>query len=171
MEKIRLIEPVERYFDSYREAIEEYQLARINDYAFSNLSKADLLAKFKNSKMGIYLKPGRVASTYYWLVSGETFIGEIAIRHELNDALLKYGGHIGYGIRYSCWNQGFGTQMLRLSLTKAQEMGLKCVLITCDDDNLASARVIEKNGGILQDKIQNRIDNTMVLTRRYWIHL
>lgn len=67
---------------------------------------------------------------------------------------------------------GAGTLMLKLALKYAEnELGLEKVLITCDDDNLGSARVIEKNGGVLQDRIQNVIDGKDVIMRRYWIEI
>ena len=71
----------------------------------------------------IDLPENRVGQTNYWLVDDEKgyFIGEVGIRHKLNDALLKRGGHIGYGIRYSEWNKGYGTKMLELALEKAKE--------------------------------------------------
>ena len=98
----------------------------------------------------------------------QVFLGEISIRHRLTDALLRYGGHIGYGIRYSQWNKGYGTLLLKLALEKAREMGLHEVLTTCDDDNAASAKVMEKNGMELRDKVINIIDGQTVITRRYW---
>ena len=78
------------------------------------------------------------------------------------------GGHIGYGVRYSEWNRGYGTKMLGLALEKAKELHLSLVLITCNDDNLASARVMEKNGFVLGDKIIVSVDGEDYLTRRYW---
>lgn len=77
-------------------------------------------------------------------------------------------GHIGYGVRYSEWNKGYGTLMLKLALEKAKAMGLGKVLITCDDDNAASAKVMENNGFQLRDKVINVFDGCAVLARRYW---
>ena len=104
-------------------------------------------------------------------IIGEEFIGEISIRHNLTDSLLRYGGHIGYGIRYSKWNSGYGTKMLALALKKAKHMGLNKVLITCDEDNIGSAKVIENNGGILENIIENIIEGKKIYTKRYWIEL
>ena len=68
------------------------------------------------------------------------------------------------------WNKGYGTLMLKEALRYSNEvLGLNKVLITCNDDNIGSARVIEKNGGVLLDKIINHIDGVDRLTRRYWI--
>ncbi|WP_279222131.1 GNAT family N-acetyltransferase [Clostridium sp. JN-9] len=71
-------------------------------------------------------------------------------------------------MRYSEWNKGYGAFMLKLALEKAREMGISKVLITCDDDNLASAKVMEKNDMVLQDKVENIIDGQKIITRRYW---
>lgn len=80
----------------------------------------------------------------------------------------RYGGHIGYGVRYSEWNKGFDTRMLELALVEAKKIGLSKVLITCDDCNIGSARVMEKNGCVLFDKIENSIDGKSLIIRRYW---
>ena len=85
-----------------------------------------------------------------------------------NEALERYGGHIGYGVRYSEWNKGFGTLMLRLALAEAKRIGLSRVLITCDDSNIGSARVMEKNGFSFCDKAENTFDGATLVTRRYW---
>ena len=61
--------------------------------------------------------------------------------------------------------------MLSLALKKAKQMGLNKVLITCDDDNYASAKVIENNNGKLENIVQNLIDGKIIQTRRYWIEL
>ena len=85
----------------------------------------------------------------------------------MNDDLKQYGGHIGYGIRFSEWNKGYGTLMLRLALEKAKALGITSALITCNDDNYGSAKVMENNGFMLQDKIQNMINGKPITTRRY----
>lgn len=71
-------------------------------------------------------------------------------------------------MRFSEWNKGFGTVMLELALKEAKKIGLSKILITCDDSNIASARVMEKNGFVLGDKIENTIDGETFITRRYW---
>lgn len=96
------------------------------------------------------------------------FLGIIDIRHQLTDSLLRFGGHIGYAVRLGDWNKGYGTLMLSLALPHAKALGITRCLITCDDDNTASARVMEKNGFVLGDKVENLIDGQTVLTRRYW---
>ena len=87
------------------------------------------------------------------------------IRHRLNAGLLRSGGHIGDGIRPSERGKGLGTSMIALALEECDKLGIKDVLMCCDDDNIASARTIEKNGGVLENKVTDD-DGTV---RRYWI--
>ncbi|MEE8602512.1 GNAT family N-acetyltransferase [Euzebya tangerina] len=98
---------------------------------------------------------------------GDVVVGRTSIRYELNDFLVHEGGHVGYGVRPQHRHQGFATAMLRLSLARLEERGITRVLVTCDDDNLGSAAVIEACGGVLEDR-RHRSDDTIVV-RRYWI--
>ena len=168
---LRLIEPCAAYLTSYTEAFDEYQgYSRADGNPFSDPRACDLLAKFQRNRIGTNLPKGYVPSTSFWLVDVESqrFIGEIDIRHSLTDHLLRYGGHIGYAVRLGEWNKGYGTLMLSLALPHAKEIGITRCLITCDDDNPGSARVMEKNGFTLGDKIPNNIDGRDIITRRYW---
>src|SRR5262249_5427458 len=74
------------------------------------------------------------------------------IRHRLTPWLLERGGHIGYDVRPSARNNGYATSMLGDSLPIARRLSIADVLVTCDVDNSASRRVIEKNGGQLEDE-------------------
>ena len=163
---IKLIEPDIQYLPSYTEAFDQYAALGISTYGMTDPGSCDIFEKYENYRLERNLKPDRVGSDYYWLVDDERdyFIGEVAIRHRLNDALNLRGGHIGYVIRYNEWGKGYGTLMLKLALEKAGERGLEKVLITCNDSNTASARVMEKNGCILE----NVIDVEGRPVRRYW---
>ena len=77
------------------------------------------------------LKPGRVPASEFWLIDDDEFIGRLSLRHELNEYLLKIGGHIGYEIRPSKRRQGYGTAILRLGLEKARELDLHRVFSRC----------------------------------------
>lgn len=123
---------------------------------------------------GDALPPGYVPSSAYWLVrtapDGATEVmGLSALRHRLTPALEDVGGHIGYGIRPTARRQGYGTRILALTLDRARARGLDRALITCDTTNVASARVIERNGGILASSGLSPQTNTHV--SRYWIAL
>lgn len=167
---IKLIEPCEAYLASYMEAYDEYKQNNVTTYSFDNPKEEDILEKFDRYRKGVDLPAGYVGSDYYWLVDDEKsfFIGQIALRHNLNDKLRILGGHIGYGVRYGQWNKGYGSLMLKLVLEKAKERGLTKVLCTCNDDNIGSARVMEHNGFILEDKILASVDGEERLIRRYW---
>ena len=163
---ITLVIPEKRFLPSYTEAFDQYAALGISTYGMTDPRSCDIFEKYENYRLERNLKPDRVGSDYYWLVDDEKdyFIGEVAIRHRLNDALNLRGGHIGYVIRYNEWGKGYGTLMLKLVLDKAKERGLDKVLITCNDSNTASARVMEKNGCILENVIE--VDGQLV--RRYW---
>jgi predicted acetyltransferase len=109
------------------------------------------------------LPDDKVHCDYYWITDGEPeeVVGFLAFRHELNAFLLEEGGHIGYSIRPASRRQGHATRALGLAVRRAAELGLERVLVTCDDDNLASAATILTNGGVLEDVRKGK--------QRYWI--
>lgn len=169
---MKLVIPNRKYYSSYVEAIKEYNNHDVSTYQFLDVANYDIFERIENFRTGNNLPLGYVKATYLWLVDGDEFIGEVSIRHSLTDSLRRFGGNIGYGIRYSKWNNGIGTAMLSMALKYAKEViGLNKVLITCNDNNYGSARIIEKNGGLLQDKIVNTIDGAERITRRYWIEI
>lgn len=163
---IILTKPEGKYLRSYMEAYDEFQAMGVSTFGLTDARACDIFEKFENYRLERNLKPDRVGSDSYWLVDDEKdyFIGEIHVRHRLNDTLRLRGGHIGYAIRYNEWGKGYGTEMLRLALPKAKARGVTKALITCNDANVASARVMEKNGFVLEDKVVAE----RILTRRYW---
>jgi predicted acetyltransferase len=92
----------------------------------------------------------RVPTTQLWAIVDGAFAGRIGIHHELNDALRVEGGHIGYDVVPSFRGRGVATAMLHQALPVARALGLTEVLLTCDETNAASIRVIESNGGALR---------------------
>lgn len=112
--------------------------------------------------------PARVKATQYIAIDATgRIVGVIQLRHDLTPHLREVGGHIGYSVRPSEEGKGCATEMLRLCLEEARKLGLPKVLITCDEDNIGSARVIEKNGGVLED-IRATSEGSK---KRYWITL
>jgi len=103
--------------------------------------------------------------TYRWIVERDRVLGGIALRHDPDDALLQVGGHIGYGIRPSARRRGLATWALGRVLGEARALGLARVLVVCAADNTASARTIERHGGVLEDVRHT----ARGLARRYWI--
>ena len=108
------------------------------------------------------------SSTYLGVrVKDNYIVGMIDIRHYLNEYLTQVGGHIGYGVRKTERNKGYAKQMLKLALEKCKELKIKKVLITCDEDNMASEKVILSANAKLED-IRN-VDGEN--KKRFWIDL
>jgi predicted acetyltransferase len=103
----------------------------------------------------------RVPQTTLWWVSADQYLGRISIRYRLTARLRQIGGHIAYDIRPSARKRGHGTAMLAAALPAAHSLGIDPALITCDDDNVGSRKVIEANGGVLEH-ISSGI-------ARYWV--
>ena len=112
---------------------------------------------------------GRVPdSTFFCLDTDRNiFVGAINIRHYLNEELLYTGGHIGDGIRPGERRKGYATAMIGLGLEECRKLGITKVLMTCDKDNIGSAKSIMNNGGVLE----NEVIEDGVLEQRYWITL
>ena len=112
---------------------------------------------------------GNVPMSVYWLVEGEEFLGNLNLRHCLNGELLYMGGHIGYFIAPEHRRKGYGCKILELGLQEAKNRGLEKVLITCDKQNEASAKIIERNGGVYENEVWWEPSNDY--KKRYWIQL
>jgi len=118
-------------------------------------------------RAGVDLPDSFVPSTFLVAdVKGE-IVGRSSIRHELNEFLAREGGHIGYCVTAEHRRQGYATEILRQSLVIARSVGVDRVLVTCDDDNIGSAAVIERCGGVFESLTDNRDGPTP--KRRYWI--
>lgn len=107
-------------------------------------------------------------STFFCLdLDRNIFVGAVNIRHYLNDQLLLNGGHIGDGVRPSERRKGIATLMIRLALEECKKIGIDKVLMVCDKNNIASAKSIINNGGILENEII--IGDKLI--QRYWIEI
>lgn len=164
-----LARPSARYKDSFIEATYEYIQENLGISWNPNILE-ERFHEYVQTLLDKETDPiaGYVPSTQYWLiVNGDTYAGEIDVRHYLTDSLRRFGGHIGYKVRPTMRQRGYGKFMCQLAIQEARQLGITDILITCDDDNVGSQKIIESNGGILQDKIDN---GRGVLTRRYWIY-
>ena len=93
---------------------------------------------------------GWTLQTALWWVADDEYLGRVNIRHWLTQDLLRRGGHIGYEVRPTARGRGHATAMLAAALPLAAQIGIDPAHIDCDAGNLASRRVIEKNGGRLE---------------------
>lgn len=169
---LQLVAPSTTYRDSFLKGLRAFQAEGLPWWLGPDVDLA--LQDFDTYVAGKLAEatqptPPRVPKTHLWAVSDAQFVGRIAIHHTLNDALRTVGGHIGYDTVPSFRGRGVATEMLRQALPVARALGVTDVLITCDDDNAASIRVIERNGGVLQQTRAVAPSNT--LKRFYGITL
>ena len=170
---MELILPSLRYKESYLGALKEAEAD--NDYAKAALQKPkdkesfeDFVNHFYDEMKGLNLPEGYIPATMFWLIDNGEFIGRVQIRHELTDHLFRYGGHIGYYIRPSKRKMGYGKKILELALAEAKKMSFEKVLLTCSDINIGSIKIIEVNGGILENFVESEKEGDPK-KRRYWI--
>jgi predicted acetyltransferase len=173
IEDIKLIEPVVELKSEFLAMVKDFRME--NNDVIDGIGSIDAdnfedsVSRAKDHAKGMDLPEGWVAASTYWLLRRGRIIGTCNLRHELNEFLRNWGGHIGFSICPSQRGRGYGRRMLALVLKKAQAVGIKKALVACDDNNIASARVIEKNGGKLADKVKTEYADFLV--RRYWIEL
>lgn len=130
-------------------------------------SWASFVARLAANRRGDDLPIGWVPTTFLVATVGDEVVGRVSIRHQLNELLRLEGGHIGYGVRPAWRRRGIATEMLRQGLVVLRSLGIDEVLVTCDDDNVGSATVIERCGGVLDSVVD--VGDAGVGVRRYWI--
>ncbi|NUP08195.1 MAG: GNAT family N-acetyltransferase [Polyangiaceae bacterium] len=169
---LHLVPPTEQYRESFVRGFHEFRSERLPWWFGGDLEIVEQdFATFVARKLSDANRraDGFVPKTHRWAVAEDQFVGRISIHHELNDALRLEGGHIGYDTVPSCRGRGVATEMLRQILPVARGLGLKEVLLTCNDTNAASIRVIEANGGSLRET--KALDPNRPPKRYYWISL
>lgn len=173
---LKLIDANCKYLVQYKEAyllsLKQIELGNLKKHnmMFLNPDEKDIVQSFMDNRNESKLPSYYVPSYDYFAVDEEKLIGVIHIRVKLTDNLLKYGGHIGYGINPKYWKMGYGKQMLKLALQQYKDLIEEDkILITCDNDNVGSYKIIEANGGQLENIVENEDCGEKFLTRRYWI--
>jgi predicted acetyltransferase len=170
--KIQLVPPTERCRESFLRGLREFRHEGLPWYFGGDIEVAEQdFAAFVARRLADSSRRTEafVPRTHLWAVMEEQFVGRISVLHELNDALRLEGGNIGYDTVPTFRGRGVATEMLRQALPVARALGLTAVLLTCDDTNAASIRVIERNGGTLREK--KAIHTNRPLKRYYWITL
>lgn len=130
------------------------------------LEWSEILQRCEQEAAGVDLPDGRVPCDFLLADLDGTVVGRASIRHQLNDFLLNWGGHVGYGVGPAHRRRGYATEILRQSVQRLAALGVERVLVTCDDDNVGSAGVIEACGGVLEDVRPAPGEKPK---RRYWI--
>lgn len=151
MKLVRYDEISEKEYLSYIEDCET-EGVRINPYAVTRegCTFDEMMTKWQWGESEAVREKGLVPATLYFLTDDTGRIyGAIHLRHELNDSLRMFGGHIGYGIRPAERRKGYATLQLKLLIDEMRTMGYKEAMVTCDIENVGSAKTIEKNGGIM----------------------
>jgi len=159
---LKLIKLTKKYEKQLCEMIDEWRL----DQEINHTNHSPW-AIFKNDPrdFDFYLealelkeaKDGKVPDSVFFLLDEERdrLLGAVNIRHYLNDRLLRDGGHIGDGVRPSERRKGYGTELVRLALIECKKLGIDSVLMFCDKNNVASAKTIVRNGGVLEEEFIN----------------
>ncbi|MBF9002534.1 GNAT family N-acetyltransferase [Vibrio nitrifigilis] len=120
---------------------------------------------------GKNLPEGWGPSSTFWMVDdSDNIVGVVRIRHNINAPILRNEiGHIGYDIAPSCRRKGYGTLILKMALSQAHELGISKLRLTADENNLGSRKIIERNGGMLDELKQSDEFNRRTAT--YWIDI
>ena len=158
-------------FDEIRNSNDYEKFEGLSNFKkYNNDNFYEIFDDLDENKIIKTIRPELVNQTSFILIDEDNHIyGGTNIRHELNDSLLKHGGHIGYLIRPSERGKGYAKLMLKLALEKCKEFNIPKVLITCREENKASAKVIENNGGIYENSLY--ADEKDETYRRYWINI
>jgi predicted acetyltransferase len=160
-----LIAPTERLHEAWLTAHTEWG-AGLHEDGFGLLPTDEV-----NSKAGFAAWVARLAEdsalcTYRWIIEGEQVLGGIALRHGFSD-FVQWAGNIGYGIRPSARSRGLATWALGQMVDEARALGMDQLLVVCEAGNRASAKTIERHGGILE----NDHDSENSAAWRYWIRI
>ena len=179
-EELILVIPTKEYEAQAMNLIDEVNKTDLDENTrfagFSSLEKYrdkydDWLILLSNNLNTEKLKEGRVTSNTFFTIRKEDnkVVGIINIRHELNEYLFNYGGHIGYSVLPSERRKGYAYKQLLLGLDFCKKLNIKKVLITCVDYNMASSKTIERAGGVLENIVFNPIEK--INQKRYWINI
>jgi predicted acetyltransferase len=166
-EHIELVRPTLALGDDFRALAAEFRAQGDSRYRDAAHDVSAFVEMCRDHSIGRNLPADWVPQTTFSLVrDAKRIVGCSRFRHTLNQFLAERGGHIGYDVRPSERRRGYGTRLLQLTLAEARRIGLTRLLITADEANVASWRIIEKNGGQCEPGLLMTEAGAL---RRYWI--
>lgn len=169
-----LVRPNIRYQTSYLAALDEYgkDSSGVGPPSFLLSDKAvfekyleDIFAQADSPR-----SPGTDHAPFlmWWWVEGDKYLGRISLRLHLTEKLELYGGHVGYDIRPTERSKGYGSAMFSSLLPIAKALGFTELLMICEEENISSRAIIEKNGGRFYDAVT---DENRCLHLRFFVDL
>ena len=158
------------FFNEYVEAGSEIHGSGSLDKAIKGMSFEEALNRCLSMENKAYAqKVGRCPGKTFLLIreNDNKIVGTINVRWDLNEAMLQFGGHIGYSIRPSERRKGYNKINLYMGLKEASKVGLGQVMLTCQTSNIGSNKSILAFGGILERCEIDSEDGEW--TNVYWI--
>ncbi|MCF8020971.1 GNAT family N-acetyltransferase [Petrocella atlantisensis] len=151
MEYPRLVRPDIKYKDSFLEFVEDVKSTGYESYELYRKAVVDFDGFIKDlcdSSEGLNLPEGWVPCSSFWLVDNTCeVLGVIRIRHRVDSEYLQMLGHIGYEIKSNNRRKGYGSRIFELGLIESRKIGLRSVLVTCNEDNIGSMSIILQANG------------------------
>lgn len=171
---VKLIKPKFELKNKFMDMIRDYnnhgEDTFANEYFTNDFDFLTYIKDLENLSMGIGLPGGYVPITEWWLVNDNNdILGTIRLRHYLEEKNMEEGGHIGCDITPKYREKGYGSKILELILPIAKSHNIDVLLLTCDNDNIGSQKIIKKNGGVLKNIVTFKDTDKELL--QYWIQL
>ncbi|TAP27752.1 GNAT family N-acetyltransferase [Arthrobacter sp. S41] len=158
-----------------QQAVDAHNLMLVEDFEFLPTWSADehwedYIYRMKAGRRGEHVPPGWVRSALFVAFdqAGE-LVGRVSVRYELNDSLLQFGGHIGYGVVPEFRRRGIAAELCRFALNEVRVAGVDQALLTCDSTNEGSKATIKKCGGVLDAELPEVAHSGGPSTLRFWI--
>jgi predicted acetyltransferase len=174
---LQLLLPSVDFRDTFLEGLrdipdpaERYSWVYLGDSADLTFPERDFPGYVKTLRRFEHEPPAHfVRGLTYWAVVDGRMIGRLGLRLELNDFLARVGGHIGYYVHPGARRRGYATEMLRLALETPEARRIGRLLLTCDEDNVASERTILRNGGVLEGIVD--AGSGKARKKRFWVEV